>query len=155
MGEKKEIISNSYLSLYDGFHIRSLVTCLFYVLAPDIIKNGHFYILLTPLYIFKSGKETKYAYSDEERVEILKELEGKRFTEKRIKGLGGLSTENLADTAMSKDNYRMIQLTWNDAEECAKVMELCMSDDKNKAKERKEFIETYGKDYFDVKLLEV
>ena len=137
----------------DGYHIRSLLLCLFYTLAPNIIKNGHFYILLTPLYEITQGKNKYYAYTESEKNDIVKTFNGKKYKAIRFKGLGGLSTEILSETAMSETNAKMIQVTWEDAEKCKEAMELCMSDEK--AKERKDFIETHGKEYFDVNMLEV
>ena len=139
----------------DGKHIRSLIICLFYVLAPDIIKNGHLYSLYTPLYKIDTKKEYFYAYTETEKDEIVSKLnkDNIKYTEKRFKGLGSLTTEILAETAMNEENRILEQITWDDAEKCKETLMLCMSDEK--ALERKEFIEKYGNEYFDIKTLEV
>ena len=136
----------------DGKHIRSLIICLFYVLAPNFIKNGHLYSLLTPLYKIETKKEHFYAYSETEKDELIKNIQGK-YSLKRFKGLGSLTTEILAETAMNEENRILERITWDDAEKCKEVLMLCMSDDKQK--ERKEFIENYGDKYFDIRTLEV
>ena len=137
----------------DGLHIRSLFVCLFYVLAPDIIKNGHLYLLLTPLYAITYDKKRVYAYTETEKNEIVKSLENKKYKAIRFKGLGSLTTDILSETAMSEENRRMIQITWNDAQKCVDTLMLCMSNEK--AQERKEFLEQNGDKYFDISTLEV
>lgn len=137
----------------DGGHIESLVIGLFYTLAPEIIKSGKLYVLYTPLYIIKTKKENIYLYTEEERNCKVKELEENniKYEEVRYKGIGGLNSNDLNETAFS-ENRVMTQITWEDAEECEKVLKLCLSDEKSC--ERKDFIETEGYKYFDYSALE-
>ena len=130
-------------------HIAPLVICMFYVLAPQIIENGHLYILNTPLYGIKYKKETYYAYSDAEKDEIIKKYNMDNTREVfRYKGLGSLSTQNLIDTAMNEENCVKDKVTMENAETCYEAMMLCFSDDKKD--ERKLILETRGDEFTDM-----
>ncbi|WP_312418985.1 DNA topoisomerase IV subunit B [Epilithonimonas sp.] len=76
----------------DGMHIRLLMITFFLQFFPDLIKNGHLYILQTPLFRVRNKKETRYCYSDQERVKALNEL-GKNPEITRFKGLGEISPD--------------------------------------------------------------
>lgn len=76
----------------DGMHIRLLIITFFLQFFPDLIKNGHLYILQTPLFRVRNKKETRYCYSDEERLRALREL-GKNPEITRFKGLGEISPD--------------------------------------------------------------
>ena len=76
----------------DGMHIRLLMITFFLQFFPDLIKNGHLYILQTPLFRVRNKKETRYCYSDEERIKALNEL-GKNPEITRFKGLGEISPD--------------------------------------------------------------
>ncbi len=76
----------------DGMHIRLLMITFFLQFFPDLIKNGHLYILQTPLFRVRNKKETRYCYSEEERVNALNEL-GKNPEITRFKGLGEISPD--------------------------------------------------------------
>ncbi|GGP01209.1 DNA topoisomerase (ATP-hydrolyzing) [Cloacibacterium rupense] len=76
----------------DGMHIRLLMITFFLQFFPDLIKNGHLYILQTPLFRVRNKKETRYCYSDAERVKALNEL-GKNPEITRFKGLGEISPD--------------------------------------------------------------
>ncbi len=76
----------------DGMHIRLLMITFFLQFFPDLIKNGHLYILQTPLFRVRNKKETRYCYSEAERVKALKEL-GKNPEITRFKGLGEISPD--------------------------------------------------------------
>ncbi|MCL1672279.1 DNA topoisomerase IV subunit B [Elizabethkingia ursingii] len=76
----------------DGMHIRLLMITFFLQFFPDVIKNGHLYILQTPLFRVRNKKETRYCYSETERVKALNEL-GKNPEITRFKGLGEISPD--------------------------------------------------------------
>jgi topoisomerase-4 subunit B len=74
----------------DGMHIRLLLITFFLQFFPDLVKNGHLYILQTPLFRVRNKKETLYCYSDDEKAKAIKKL--KNNTEiTRFKGLGEIS----------------------------------------------------------------
>lgn len=133
----------------DGGHIESLLLALFYTLAPELIKQKKIYILYTPLYIIKHKGKEYYAYTEEERNTMVRNLEG--CTERRFKGIGGLSPEVLNRTAMSSENRIAKCITWDEVQKGIDMMELCLSDDT--MPERKEYIETEGYKYFDFSLI--
>lgn len=76
----------------DGMHIRLLMLTFFLQFFPDLVKNGHLYILETPLFRVRSKKETIYCYSDEERIDAIDKLGGKPEIT-RFKGLGEISPD--------------------------------------------------------------
>ncbi len=76
----------------DGMHIRLLMITFFLQFFPDVIKNGHLYILQTPLFRVRNKKETRYCYTEEERIKALSEL-GKNPEITRFKGLGEISPD--------------------------------------------------------------
>jgi topoisomerase-4 subunit B len=75
----------------DGMHIRLLLLTFFLQFFPDLVTRGHVYILQTPLFRVRNKKETRYCYSEEERVEAIKALKNNEIT--RFKGLGEISPD--------------------------------------------------------------
>jgi len=76
----------------DGMHIRLLLITFFLQFFPDLVKNGHLYILSTPLFRVRDKKQTFYCYSEQERRDALKALKGKAEIT-RFKGLGEISPD--------------------------------------------------------------
>ncbi|MBS1573579.1 MAG: type IIA DNA topoisomerase subunit B [Bacteroidetes bacterium] len=76
----------------DGMHIRLLMISFFLQFFPDVIKNGHLYILQTPLFRVRNKKETRYCYTESERIQALNDL-GKNPEITRFKGLGEISPD--------------------------------------------------------------
>lgn len=74
----------------DGMHIRLLIITFFLQFFPELIKEGHLYILQTPLFRVRNKKETRYCYSEEERIKAIEEL-GRNPEITRFKGLGEIS----------------------------------------------------------------
>ncbi len=147
---------------FDGFHIQCLVIGIIYRLSPELLKQGKVYILYTPLYVIRTKQKVKYkdeetnellAYSETERNNIIKMLHSNnmKFKETRFKGLGGLPVSIMSKAL--NDEYKILkQITMEDVEKSKEWLELFLSDDK--LQERKHFIETYGKEYFDYSLFE-
>jgi len=80
----------------DGMHIRLLLTSFFLQYFPDIIRNGHLYVLETPLFRVRNKKETFYCYTEEEKQAAMKKL-GANPEVTRFKGLGEISPEEFKD----------------------------------------------------------
>ncbi len=76
----------------DGMHIRLLMMTFFLQFFPDLVKNGHLYILETPLFRVRNRQDTYYCYSDEERQIAIQKI-GKKAEITRFKGLGEISPE--------------------------------------------------------------
>lgn len=76
----------------DGMHIRLLLITFFLQFFPDLVKNGHLYILQTPLFRVRNKKETRYCYTDEERLNAINDL-GPKPEITRFKGLGEISPD--------------------------------------------------------------
>ena len=76
----------------DGMHIRLLILTFFLQFFPDLVKNGHVYILETPLFRVRNKKETLYCYSENEKISAINTLAGKPEIT-RFKGLGEISPE--------------------------------------------------------------
>ena len=79
----------------DGMHIRLLIMTFFLQFFPDLVRNGHVYILETPLFRVRNKKETIYCYSEQEKKDAIKKLTGKPEIT-RFKGLGEISPEEFA-----------------------------------------------------------
>lgn len=75
----------------DGMHIRLLIITFFLQFFPELIKEGHLYILQTPLFRVRNKKETRYCYSEAERIKALEEVKNPEIT--RFKGLGEISPD--------------------------------------------------------------
>ena len=78
----------------DGMHIRMLLVTFFLMYCPNLIREGHVYILQTPLFRVRNKKETRYCYSDEERIAAIKAISDPEIT--RFKGLGEISPDEFS-----------------------------------------------------------
>ncbi|MCD6449660.1 MAG: DNA topoisomerase (ATP-hydrolyzing) subunit B [Thermotogaceae bacterium] len=122
----------------DGAHIRTLLLTLFYRYMRDLIEDGRVFIAVPPLYKVTAGKEEVYLYSDEELVEYLKNLDGKKYTIQRYKGLGEMNPEQLWETTMNPQTRKLVKVEIEDAEEADRLFEILMGSDPSS---RRKFIE--------------
>lgn len=129
----------------DGEHIMTLLLTFFYRHLPYIIEKGHLYIAQPPLYKLTWGKQSYYAYSDDER-DTLVTTHGKEFKGipgiQRYKGLGEMNPEQLWETTMNPVNRVMRQVTIADAALVDGVFSMLMGDE---VPPRKRFIQTHAK----------
>ncbi len=99
----------------DGLHIATLICALFLKHFPQIVKNGHVFIAMPPLYRIDFGKEVFYALDDSEKSNIIKRIKRRKKTAKyniqRFKGLGEMNPSQLKETTISPDSRRLVQLS--------------------------------------------
>jgi DNA gyrase subunit B len=129
----------------DGSHIRTLLLTFFFRQMRQLIDEGFVYIAQPPLYLVKKGKQEQYAYSDDERDEILTrykggslEGDGKGIHVQRYKGLGEMNPEQLWKTTMDPDTRTLLQVSMEDAVEAEKVFSTLMGEE---VEPRRQFIE--------------
>ena len=112
----------------DGFQIRTLILTMLYRLVPTLIREGYVYIAESPLFEISTKDKTWFAYSDAEKNTIIKELEGKKYTVNRSKGLGENEPEMMWMTTMNPATRRLIKVMPEDAEKTAQVFDLLLGD---------------------------
>jgi len=152
----------------DGAHIRTLLLTLFFRYFRPLIDDGYVYIAMPPLYKIQKGKETRYAFTDKEKFEILKDMgedvnqEDEIVTEgedgeaeaeaavkkvgkariQRYKGLGEMDAAELGETTMNINNRILKQVTIDDALAADRVFDILMGTD---VPSRKSFIQNNAK----------
>ena len=154
----------------DGSHIRTLLLTFFFRYMPQLIENGYVYLAMPPLYRVQKGKKGKvhYAYSDEERDSILRDLRAEKspaaedvdsdeesqdearsaesgkakkdnIDVQRYKGLGEMDGNQLWETTMDPAHRKMRVVTIPDAEAADRIFTVCMGEE---VEPRREFIES-------------
>ncbi len=128
----------------DGSHIRTLLLTFLFRYMRGLIESGRVYIAQPPLYLVKSGKESVYAWDDEERDAAIKRFEekGKEVTVQRYKGLGEMNPEQLWETTMNPENRTLLQVGIESAMEADKIFSTLMGD---AVEPRRAFIEMNAK----------
>lgn len=126
----------------DGAHIRTLLLTFFFRQMPELVKAGHIYIAQPPLYGLKKGRRISYAYSDDERDQVLAEM-GDNVNIQRYKGLGEMDAEQLWETTMNPEKRVMKRVDLTDAIIADTVFSTLMGDE---VAPRREFIVSYARD---------
>ena len=131
----------------DGFQIRTLILTMLYRLCPTLIRDGYVYIAESPLFEVNCKDKTWFAYNEQEKVKILKDLEGKKVTIQRSKGLGENDPEMMWMTTMNPETRRLIKVMPEDAERTAHYFDMLLGD---ALAERKSFIAEHGARYLEM-----
>ena len=131
----------------DGFQIRTLILTMLYRLCPTLIRDGYVYIAESPLFEITCKDKTWFAYNEQEKVKILKDLEGKKVTIQRSKGLGENDPEMMWMTTMNPETRRLIKVMPEDAERTAHYFDVLLGD---ALQERKNFIAENGAKYLEL-----
>ena len=130
----------------DGYQIRTLVLTMLYRLTPTLINKGYVYIAESPLYEINTKNKTYFAYTEPEKTDILRRIDGEKYTIQRSKGLGENDPEMMWLTTMSPESRRLIKVLPTDAERTAEVFDLLLGDN---LQGRKDHIAEHGAEYLD------
>ena len=125
----------------DGAHIKPLLLTFFFRHMRPLIEGGHIYCARPPLYRVFKGKVSRYAFSDEEKDQIIEELGGNAEAE-RYKGLGEMDADQLSETTMDPEHRTLSKVTIEDAIEADETFSLLMGDE---VEPRREFIQKNAK----------
>lgn len=131
----------------DGYQIRTLLLTMLYRLTPALIEQGKVFIAESPLFEIRSKDETYFAYTGKEKDEFLKQLEGKKYTIQRSKGLGENEPDMMNLTTMNPATRRLIQVIPEDAERTGRAFDLLLGDN---LEGRKNYITENGHRYLEL-----
>ena len=128
----------------DGSHIATLIMTFFFRYMNDLITSGYLYIAAPPLFLIKKGKKEQYAWTEQQRLQIIQEwADGNEsgVHTQRYKGLGEMNAEQLWQTTMNPEKRTLQQVTIENAAEADHIFSMLMGDD---VPPRRKFIEDHA-----------
>ncbi len=120
----------------DGAHIRAILLTFFFRYMKELVKAGHVYIGMPPLYKVYKGNTEEYAYDDNELQDKINKV-GRGYNIQRYKGLGEMDPSQLWETTMNPETRSLMQVTIEDAAEADRLITVLMGDEVG---ERKKYI---------------
>lgn len=130
----------------DGLHIATLLCALFVKHFPALVRNGHVFVAMPPLYRIDMGKDVYYALDESEKKGVLDRLAAEnkkgKVNVQRFKGLGEMNPLQLRETTMAVDTRRLVQLTIDDLDGTHQIMDMMLA--KKRAGDRKSWLEEKG-----------
>ena len=130
----------------DGLHIATLLSALFLRHFPALVRDGHVFVAMPPLFRVDVGKQVFYCLDEAERDAMLQKIEREKMKGAvhvtRFKGLGEMNPSQLRESTMHADTRRLVQLTVEADDGTAKIMDMLLA--KKRAADRKEWLETKG-----------
>ncbi|MFN3712233.1 MAG: DNA topoisomerase IV subunit B [Alcanivoracaceae bacterium] len=130
----------------DGLHIATLLCALFVRHFPALVKYGHVFVAMPPLFRIDIGKDVYYALDEAEKQGVMDRIraEGKRGKVQvtRFKGLGEMNPLQLRETTMAPDTRRLVQLSIDADDDTHQLMDMLLS--KKRAGDRKDWLESKG-----------
>jgi len=130
----------------DGLHIATLLSALFLRHFPTLVREGHVFVAMPPLFRVDVGKQVFYCLDEAERVALLERIEREKIrgavSVTRFKGLGEMNPSQLRESTIFPDTRRLVQLTIDTDDGTSALMDMLLS--KKRAADRKEWLETKG-----------
>jgi topoisomerase-4 subunit B len=130
----------------DGNHIATLICALFYKHFFPLVRAGHVFVAMPPLYRVDVGKRVFYALDESERQGVLDRIKAEKLKGKinvqRFKGLGEMNPSQLRETTMNPDTRRLVQLTIEEGDETNGQLDLLLA--KKRSQDRKSWLEERG-----------
>ena len=130
----------------DGLHIATLLCALFVRHFPQLVKTGHVYVAMPPLFRIDIGKDVYYALDEDEKTGILARIEAEKKRGKvnvqRFKGLGEMNPLQLRETTMDPNTRRLVQLTLDEEQQTMEMMDMLLA--KKRSSDRRQWLEDHG-----------
>ncbi|MEN1939759.1 DNA topoisomerase IV subunit B [Luteimonas sp. MJ246] len=130
----------------DGLHIATLLAALFLQHFPALVRAGHIFVAMPPLYRVDVGKQVFYALDEEEKRLLLEKIAREKLKGQvnvtRFKGLGEMNPPQLRESTIHPDTRRLVQLTIDDADQTRSLMDMLLA--KKRASDRKAWLEDKG-----------